>query len=194
MAYDDSWSELCRISVARQSGTAMDFHAFTEDIKGLDFPKKPMDFIPMVSGGQVAVRKPMSSGKVSFKVYPLSAAMVSSTTAIGGFQWMHPQGTDDNIDPVGVSTITTRNRHQIVMLWAQTLPASAGTLPAQTSAGYRHVIRNAYLTEYNESYDDKVLTADMVFEYAPLDKDGVSNHRVDSQDGSNTQMSAVVSF
>lgn len=175
----DAWKELCKISIV-VSSTAYAFEGFTEDITAMDWGDKDIEGVALVNGGRVVKYTPMGDESITFKVYPINA---ENTADQGVVQRFHPQSTEDATQPIVVDNTLTRDKHKIVLLWAETLPANATTAPAISKTAYRIQVINAYMTSYKPSFDDKLFSAEITFKWTPFQKDGTANKREESTDG-----------
>lgn len=195
----ESWTDYCRILINEQGGTDYDFEGMTEDITAMDWGEKDIEGIATVKGGRVVKRTPMTDESMTLKVYPISAKIGADNE--GFIQHFHPQDNDaiqalvadDNSSPVAVKNSHGRNKYRIILLWSSKLPADAGTVPDAGEAAYRIQIVNAYMTSYKPSFDDKTMSAEATFKWAPFDKDGAYNKVEESTDGG-TQLPAVTAF
>ncbi len=196
--FNDSWDELCLVGVMSPGGTEVQFAGMTEDITEMAWGEKDIEGKPLVNGGRVVRRVPMTDESITLKIYPVSADMDGT----GAIQHMHPQGTNpttssitkpinnDVTDPIEVLNSNLRNKWRLVILWATRLPAAASTVPDASAAAYRIEVINAYVTKYTPSFDDKQMSAEVTFKWAPFKKDNTPNKRESSTDGS-AQLSAV---
>lgn len=168
----DSFTEFCRIGVKRERDTnELQFASMTEDITGLDFGDKPIEGKALLNGGRVVMRTPMEDESVTLKLYPVTALLDGTGVA----QHMHPQTSDDNTTNVSVLNSNLRQKHRLVMVWGTSLPATAEGAPGAGENIYRIVVSNAYLTSYKPSFDDKQLSAEVTFTWAPFTKGAVTN-------------------
>ena len=85
----------------------------------------------------------------------------------------------------------TRDLHKVVILWAETLPADTMTQPADSKTAYRIQIINAYMTQYKPSFDDKLLSAEITFKWAPFQKGAGANKREESTNGTEQLAAAI---
>ncbi len=193
----DAWKEVCLIGIIPESPTGeIAFAGMTEDITAMDWGDKEIEGIPLVNGGRVVKFTPMGDESITLKVYPVDALVDSSGTAAGVSQLFHPQYSggvfaEDTSIPVVVDNSRYRHKHGIIILWAETLPATAGALPAASKTAYRIQIINAYMTRYKPSFDDKTFSAEITFKWTPFAKDGTRNKREESTDGS-AQLAAAI--
>jgi len=198
-AVPESWDERCLITVFRDGDeiNGFNFHAYTEDITGLDFGDKDIEGVPLTSGGRIAKPIPMADETVTMKVYPTNTDL-----ADGGFvQLFHPQGgvagtaasggADDIVEPFVVTNTTYRIKHMVAFLWSTNLPTlSATVLPQPGAPSYRIQVINAYMTSLKPNYDDKIKSAELSFKWVPFDRDGTGNKREESTTGATAQLSA----
>lgn len=191
--YPDAWKEVALVSVIPQLGTAQSFATMTEDITAMDFGDKDIEGLANVKGGRIAKFTPQGDESVTLKLYPITASLASATiaTATGVVQWMHPQNGGDETMPIIVDNTLNRNKHGIIILWSEALPNEATTLPAASKTAYRIQVRNAYMTGYKPSFDDKTLSAEVTFKWTPFDKAGDANKREESTSGS-AQLAATM--
>lgn len=188
----DAWTEFALIGILDKAGSEIQFAGFTEDITGLDFGDKDVEGMPLVNGGRVVKRIPMADESVTLKVYPISALRDGT----GVVQDFHPPATDDSTQPILVDNSNTRDQYRVVMLWTTMLPAglaAASTAPDQGEAAYRITAINAYMTSYKPSFDDKMMSAEITFKWAPFQKDGTRNKLEESTSGS-TVLPDVITF
>ena len=142
--------------------------------------------MPLVNGGRVVKKKPQEDESISFKAYPVSVA--NDGTGVGQFI----SGTaTTTADPSTVVNYNSRRTHRITLTWRDDLPglfsggtaAVAGTTIPAGVAAYRVTAVNTYCTSYKPSFDDKLLSADVTFKWAPYDKNGASNKKEESTFG-----------
>lgn len=183
--FPDAWNEFYQVNIIRTTGIGVAFQGLTEELS-FDFADKDIESIELANAGRVVKRIPMTDESVTMKVYPVDAKL----TGDGVVQWFHPQSTDDATQPIAVDNTFARNKHRLVFLWAETLPASAVTQPAISKTAYRIQVVNAYMTSYKLNYDDKLMSAEITFKWAPLNKSASPNKREESTDGT-AQLAAV---
>lgn len=186
----DMWKEVCLIGIIQSdnSGTEVAYAGLTEDITGIDIGDKDITGIPLLNGGRVVNFTPQGDCSVTMKVVPVTAKVDSS----GIVQGFYPQSTLDSVQPILVDATRTRNTHRLIFLWAGTLPATAGAHVSDTCSMRLQVV-NAYMTGYKPSFDDKRLTAEITFKWAPFNKSAVANERWESDDGSGALAAAGTS-
>lgn len=189
----DGWDELCLISIAREGGSYVNFEALTDDITALDWGEKDVESKAMCGGGHVVRKIPMTMEGITMKMTPIGVGVYGESTGTGIAQFFHPQAADDSSQPVVVSNTLTRNKHKINILWATTLPASANATASSGIYSERIQIFNAYMTGYKPSYDDKQMTVEVTFKWAPFQKDKTRNKVEESTDDS-ASLAAVTSF
>lgn len=189
--YPDAWKEVCKIGVITSaSASAIEFAGFTEDITAMDWGEKDIEGVAMLNGGRVVKFTPMTDESITMKVYDVRA---DSATANSVIQLFNPQGTADSTQPILVNNTITRNPYGLILLWADTLPATSQTVPSASACAYRIQIVNAYMTKCAPSFDDKVKSAEVTFKWAPFQKDGTANKREESTDGTSQLPAALTS-
>ena len=174
----DAWQELFLFSIQIKDGTEIQYAGITEDITGLDFGDKDIEGVALANGGRVVKHMPQADESVTVKVWPTDAKIGTK----GVVQLFHPQNTADSTDPILVENTRNRNKHQLIFTWAENIGSlsTAGTVTTTDKAAYRITIKNAYMTSYKPSLDDKNLSAEITFKWAPFDKDGNSNKKEES--------------
>lgn len=197
----DSWKEHCLIGIIPEAnpsgaggGSEIQFAGFTEDITALDWGDRDIEGIPLVNGGRIVKAMPMDDESITLKLYPVDALLDdagSPEVANGVAQLFHPQTTEDVTQPIVVDNTINRRRFGIILLWANTLPATAGAIPAGSVNAYRIQVINAYMTSYKANYDDKSFSAEVTLKWAPFQKDASANKREESTDGSESLAAAI---
>jgi len=186
----DAWSERCRVGVMRAGGTEVQFHARTEDIT-FDNGDKDVEGMSLVGGGRVIKPVQMTDESITLKMYPTETELAG-----GGFaQYFNPQGAahgvaDDTTEPYVVTNTNYRIKHRLIILWCPTLPTTAATTPNDEPC-YRIQIINAYMSSWKLNYDDKILSAEATFKWAPFNRTGTGNKREESTTGVTTDLSTA---
>ncbi len=189
-AAPDAWADRCRIGIMRAGGSEVQFHARTEDIT-FDTGDKDIEGISLTGGGRVVKPIQMTDESVTLKMYPVETDLAGGGLA----QWFHPQGaangvSDDESEPFVVTNTNYRIKHRLIFLWCPTLPAAAATVPTDEPAQRIQII-NAYMTGWKLNYDDKILSAEATFKWAPFTRAGIGNKREESTTGVTTDLPAA---
>lgn len=187
----DAWNEIYKFSVQRKAGSIINMEGLVSEISALDFGEKDFEGIALGNGGRVRKMKPMTDETITLKVWPTDVGLSGDGVA----QFFHPQTADDITQPLSVSNTITKNQHQIILLFAESMTGIGGAgsaTPAGCSA-YRIIAKNALLTRYKPDFGDLNLSAEISFKWAPFDKDGTSNKTEDSTDGT-AVLTAVASY
>lgn len=187
----DAWDEMCLVEVMPQGGTAIACASLTSDITAMDWGEKQIEVIPTLSGGDVVRRVPMTEESITLKLYPIGVGGTAETTATGIMALFHPPS--DNTQPKVQANTRDRTKYRLVLLWATTLPATASTIPIAGVYAYRIQIFNAYMVSAKPSFDDKTMSVECSFKWAPFQKDGTRNKIEESTDDS-AQLAAVTAF
>lgn len=174
----DAWQETFLFSMEDLDGDEVQFAGITEDITGMDFGDKDIEGVALANGGRIVKFTPMGDESVTLKVWPVDA----STDGEGVVQMFHWQATEDSTDPIRVLNTRTRKAYQIIFLWADNSDnlTTAGTATTEDHAAYRITIRNAIMTSYKPSFDDKNMSAEITFKWTPFSRDGVANKMEES--------------
>ena len=173
----DAWQEVCLVGVIPTGGSEVQWAGMTEDITGMDWGDKDIEGAPLLNGGRVAKHTPQGDESVTLKIFPVDAVR----GADGAVQWFNPAA--DSTQPIYVPNTRTRTKHKLIFLWADTLPATAGTATAAGVKAYRIQTINSYCTSYKPSFDDKTLMAEVTFKWTPFDKSANPNKVEESTDG-----------
>jgi len=195
--FPDSWEEVALIGIIPEGGSEIAFGALTDDISALEWGEKDFEGRPNISGGRIEKKKPQGDESITLKIVPLTAQVDGETTATGVAQLFNPQDAGDSTYPIVVKNTRNRIKFGLIILWAETLPATAGALPAESKTAYRIQVINARMTTYKLSYDDKSLTAEVTFKWSPFDKVGDDNKQEESTDGTaqlGTAISSATAF
>jgi hypothetical protein len=188
-AFPDAWTEFSLVMITEKGESGVAFEALIEGFPAMDWGEKDIEGIPLVNGGRVVKRIPMTDESITFKAYPVSVDLDGT----GFMQHFHPQSTDDTTDPIVVLNTNNRNLYKITILWCTTLPASAETVPAAGEPAMRIQIFNAYLTVCKPSFDEYIKSAEVTFKWPPFQKNATRNKIEESTDGS-TVLDAVTAF
>lgn len=197
----DAWKEFCLIGIIPEAypsgaggGTCIEFAGITEDITAMDWGDKEIEGTPLCNGGRVVKVTPMGDESITMKMYPVDALLDDgSDVANGVVQLFHPQSTEDSTMPIVVDNSIYRRKFGIILLWSETLPSTSDALPAESKKAYRVQIVNAYMTSYKLNYDDKILSAEVTFKWAPFTKAVAKNKREEYTDGSAQLAAAITS-
>ena len=200
MATPDAWKEFCLIGIIPEDypsgaggGSEIQFAGITDEISAMDWGERDIEGVPLVNGGRVVKTSPMGDETLTLKMYPVDALLDTSDVGNGVVQLFHPQSTESATEPIIVDNSIYRRKFGIILLWATTLPATAGAVPAAGESAYRIQIVNAYMTGYKLNYDDKVMSAEVTFKWAPFQKDASPNKREESTAGSTQLASGITS-
>lgn len=167
----ETWTELALVGIkGTDDSTEVQFAGMIEDVTAFDYGEKDIEGIKMVSGGNVVKRVPMTDESITMKVVPVTVAKDGN-----GIQ-PYLAGTTDTSDPFSILNTTGREKHRVVIVWAGTaLPNTAsGTVTGECR---RITIANAYCTKAAPSFDDKYMSGEIMFKWAPFTKGGVSNRK-----------------
>jgi len=174
MTYSEGvFSEVALVEVQAKGGTAYQFASIIEEITP-NQGDKDGEGIALVNGGRLWKRTPEGDFEITLKIYPTDTRQASSMDLSQGFQT-----TDDNWDATSpYSDVNSRNREdfRIAILWTD--DATATTASGTTVAGNmsrRLVFTQAYMTSYKESFDDKIVSAEVTFKGPAFNKAGTGN-------------------
>ena len=174
----DMWQEVFLFSVEIMGGSEVQFAGITEDITSFPDFTKDVESKAMANGGRRMGWTPEGDGEITVKITPID----DKVNGNGLFQYFHPQSTEDSTDPIKVLATRKRNKHQIIFTWAENLGdlATAGTATTADKQARRFTAKNVYITKYQESSDDKNITAEVTFKFSPFGKTGNANYKYES--------------
>lgn len=177
-AVPDAWTEFSLVMVTEFGESGVAFEGLIEGFPAMDWGEKDIEGIPLVNGGRVVKRIPMTDESLTFKVYPVSVDLDGT----GFMQHFHPQDTDDSTPPIVVLNTNNRNLYKVTILWATVLPATAETLPDAGEPARRIQIFNSYITVCKPNFDEYILSAEVTFKWPPFQKDATRNKIEESTD------------
>jgi len=164
------WDEVALIGIQGEDDSAeVQWAARTEDITGLELGEKAIEGRPTLSGGRIVKKTQQADGTLTLKMFPVGVD--SKTSGVSGYL----AGTAGSSDPYTVLNTHSWKKNRIILLWASTLPATAGAAVGAGVEAYRLTVINAYCTNVTIDYTDKHKTAEVTFTWTPFNKDGDSN-------------------
>ena len=168
----ENYSELALIGIMGENDAAeIQFAGHTEDISAIEFGEKDFEGKPLLNGGRVKKRTPMTDESVTMKVVPIGVARDGS-----GIAPFLAGTTDPNKeDPYSVLNTNLHEKFRVVILVADELPATASSAVTAGRTAYRMTVCNAECTKASPSYDDKDFTGEITFKWTPFKKDAKSN-------------------
>ena len=175
-ATTEAWREFCLIGILSESdANEVQFAGMTEDITAMDWGEKDIQGVPLLNGGRIVKKVPMTDEKLTLKVVPVTVNRDGT-----GIEPYLSGTVDSASDPFSVLNSNARERHRIVLVWAETLPDTASGTIAAGGNWLRVTIVNAYCTSVKPSYSDKYMSGEISFKWAPFTKSAVANRKVDS--------------
>jgi len=186
-------SEVALIEVYAKGGTAYQFATITEEVTPAQGDKDG-ESIVLVNGGRLWKRTPEGDFEITLKIYPLDTRQANSMDLSQGFQ-----NTDDAWDAAeAYSDVNTRNREdfRVAILWTDdTTATTASGTTAVGKLARRLVFTQAYMTAYKDSFDDKVVSAEVTFKGPAFNKSGTGNvTRQSAKDGGAAGLSALGAY
>ena len=189
----EMWQETYLLDIVDSGGTAIAFAGLIQDISDITNFEKDITPIQLGNGGMIAKYEEFTAESMTLKVIPITAGIDGETTATGVDQLFNKQSTDDSTQPILVDNTITRQNFGIVFLRATTLPATASTVPAGSVVARRTQIINAKMTISKDDWSDKSESVEITLKWMPFQKDGTSNRRSESTDGSESLPAAITS-
>jgi len=187
----DAWQEVYLLGLIPDGGSEIACAGITQDISDITGFEKDITPIQLGNGGMIAKYEEFTAESITLKVYPVTAQVDGETTATGFDQLFNKQSVDDSTQPILVDNTITRQKFGIIFLRAETLPATAGALPAASKTAMRTQVINAYMTINKYDWSEKIQSAEITLKWMPFQKDATSNKRVESTDGSEALPAAI---
>jgi len=166
-------SEVALVEIQAKGGTAYQFATIIEEITP-NQGDKDGESIALVNGGRLWKRTPEGDFEITLKIYPLDTRQASSMDLAQGFQ--NVDSNWDVADPY--SDVNSRNREdfRVAILWTDdTAATTASGTTAAANLARRLVFTQAYMTAYKDSFDDKVVSAEVTFKGPAFNKEGTGN-------------------
>jgi hypothetical protein len=172
-ADEGAFSEVALVEVYAKGGTAYQFASIIEEI-GPSQGDKDGEGIPLVNGGRVWKRTPEGDFEVTLKIYPLDTDQTASSDLAQGFQ--NTDANWDGSEPYSDTNSRNREVFRVTILWTDDPAATtASGATSVGSASRRLVFTQAYMTAYKDSFDDKIVSAEVTFKGPAFDKSGNGN-------------------
>jgi len=172
MAFQDSWTELCLVEVAKfgfvASQSKLQFAALTETVD-ISQGDKPVTFVANIKGGRIPKYDPEEPTEITLEMYPVGISNEN------GLKHWFLGDTDANTVPVLSSTAThTRHKFRVTILWTtlSTVTEAGGAVSGADESALRGIYRGAYLTSYKDDFTEPILKCTATFMCPPFDKDG----------------------
>ena len=171
----ENYSELALIGVMGENDSSeLQFAAMAEDITGWEFGEKEFEGKPLLNGGRIRKRTPMTDESITLKVVPIGVARDGTGMA------QHLSGTALSSAPYSVLNTNNHEKHRLVIVTADNLPATASGAVAANQTAYRMTVTNAEVIKASPSFDDKDFTGEITFKWTPFKKDKKSNKMEES--------------
>lgn len=182
--------EVALVSFQPAGGSADNFAGIIDEI-GFGGFERGVEGIPLVNGGRLSKKSPQTDMEVTLKLYPTDLGWATQRDLLQGYLT-----TDDGFDSTASLTIQpTHNieRYQVCILFTEDYSIKKAQIA--TTAGRlsrRYVFKNARITKYEPSFDDKTNSASVTLNIPVFDESGTANITFQSAvNGSGTGLSAV---
>jgi len=178
----DLWTETCLVSICPVGGSDVEFAVRTKDIS-IDTGLKDIESMPTNSGGRAIKIKPEEDSEWAFgECYFVGIQTTGTDVSVA--QLFEDWKNVDVSDSRSVSASRNRVKVRIAVLWTDDSTATSGAgAVASSSAGYRIVAANGYITEFKESWEDGFLKASFKFKFAPFALNGTANRKREDTEG-----------
>jgi len=185
--------EIALLEVQAISGTAYQFAAIIEEITP-EMADRDGEGVVMVSGARLWKKTPQGDYEVTVKIYPTDTRFASSKDLIQGFfnvdaNWSTVTSPTDTIS-------TNQEDFRVVILYSDDTTMTAAS--RATTAGKlsrRLIFKHARMVGYKESFDDKVVSAEVKFKGPAFHTDATGNIIVDSAtDGGSAGLAALSAY
>lgn len=168
---DGAFQEICLIGVTKKGGNEVQFAGAIEDPSDISEGEKGGSGIVICNGGRLWKRDPEGDATFTAKIYPLDLDPASGNDMAQYFMGTSGSGSS-------VSERNTHARDLFRVAFLVTDDPAASTAGGSTAANYaarRIVFENARVTGYSESFDDKILSAEVTFTVPPFNSSGSGN-------------------
>lgn len=180
---DDHWVETVLISIAKKSGSDIEFAAKGDELS-FSGGERDIAIRTLFNAGNSRRYTPMTLHEVTFKVYPDEA-----DDAIQLFY-----GTTSTSQPLSITNTLTRDDMRVVILWTdKTTAVAAAEEIAGSNAALRYIGKNGNITKCEPFWDDGEMGFEITIKIPPYTRAGVGNNTWESTDGTAT-MTAVGAY
>lgn len=166
--YDGAFQEVFLCGITKKgSGSEYQFAGVVEELTPQEGDKDG-EGVALGNGGRMWKRTPEGDFEVTLKIYPLSIDVTDSNDVAQYFM----SGTYDTATPITQTNTRGRELFQLVVVWGDSLPATASAQTTSTQATRRITFKHARCTSYKENFDDKMLSVEVTFKGPAFDLDG----------------------
>jgi len=187
---DGAFQEVFLLGISKLDGAELQFAATTEEVTP-EQGEKDIEGVPMGNGGRKVKRTPEGDFEWTFKIWPLSV----DSTDLDDMAQFFLGGVYDST--TAIAQVNTRGRDLFRIVWLQTddsvTTAASGTT-ATSFAARRLTVTGCRCTSYKESWDDKMLTAEVKFKAPAFDLSGtgtITRESVKSTDATSLPLLAA---
>jgi len=184
--------EVALVSIQPIGGTAYQFAAIIDSMS-FGGGEKQIEGVPVMNGGRLVKRTPMTDHEVSFTIYPTSTQFTSKDMiqlfALPSASWV-------TTTPQDVSISRGSDRYQVCILWTDDATATTanGTTVASKLAR-RYVLKSARCVSYASSFADRHLTAEVSFKAPAFTPSGTATLKIASNPhGSGSGLTAAAAY
>lgn len=193
-AITEPFQELALVSIQAKGGTAYQFAGLIEEINP-SAGDRDIEGIPLVNGGRIVKKTPQADHELTLKIYPTSINQIDGSDLIQGF--LDVDANWDGTEPLTQTNTHNQELFQVCIAWCNDktkMTTANGTSTVATQAR-RIVLKEARMTSYKDSFDDKLVSAEITFKAPAFDVDGTGTLTYESnEDGGSTALSAVTAY
>jgi len=194
VALTEALQELALVSIQAKGGTAYQFAGIIEEVSP-SIGDRDIEGIPLINGGRVVKKTPQADHELTLKIYPTDTRFSASKDLIQGFL-AKDDGWDDS-EPYSDANTHNQELFQVCIVWcndATKITTANGTSTAGTQAR-RIVIKEMRMTSYKDSFDDKMVSAEVTFKAPAFTTSGAKTLDYQScEDSGSTGLSAVSDY
>jgi len=178
---DGAFQEVFLCGITKKAGTAYQYAAVIEEVTP-EQGEKDGESVATGSGGRIWKRTPEGDYEFTVKIYPLNLKLSDATDMATMFT-----GDDTDIT-TPISSTNTRTVNLFRVAFLNTDDTTATTAEGTTAANYaarRITFLDARCVSYKESWDDRILSAEVKFKGPAFNKAGtgrITRESVTSQD------------
>ena len=183
VALTEAMQELALVSIQPKGGSVYQFAGIIEEVSP-SIGDRDIEGIPLINGGRVVKKTPQADHELTLKIYPTDTRFSSSKDLIQGF--MNVDASWDGTAPFADTNTHNQELFQVCVVWCNDstiITTANGTSTAGTQAR-RIVIKDMRMTSYKDSFDDKMVSAEITFKAPAFDTSGTGTVKYESCEAS----------
>jgi len=190
----DAWSEVAKISIAKDGGSDLVFEALTETVD-IDIGDKDFEQIATLSGARLVKFTPQGEHTITLEAYPRQAGTTTTAAAASGTGFFDLMNTQDTTEAQQITNDRVRQKYRLAIMWTDSTSTTCyahSALVSPTNVALRVVASCGYFTSVKPSFTDGMLKWTVKFKVPAFDSSGSGNLKVESIDGTSTATLTVL--